>query len=134
MFNRFDLFMKLFKKLKEKTKTLKTEIIAISFSMHDSRTPILAKIMVVITIGYALSPIDFIPDFIPILGYLDDLIILPFMIATCIKLIPQKVLEESRIKAKEKNQVNRILGIYAAIIIILFWITVIGFIASKLTR
>ena len=126
--------MKLFKKLKEKTKTLKTEIIAISLSMHDSRTPILAKIMVVITIGYALSPIDFIPDFIPILGYLDDLIILPFMIATCIKLIPQKVLEESRIKAKEKNQVNRILGIYAAIIIILFWITVIGFIASKLTR
>ena len=102
MFNRFDLFMKLFKKLKEKTKTLKTEIIAISLSMHDSRTPILAKIMVVITIGYALSPIDFIPDFIPILGYLDDLIILPFMIAICIKLIPQKVLEESRIKAKEK--------------------------------
>ena len=134
MFNRFDLFMKLFKKLKEKTKTLKTEIIAISLSMHDSRTPTLAKIMVVLTISYALSPIDFIPDFIPILGYLDDLIILPFMVATCIKLIPQKVMEESRIKAKENIQVNGILGIYAAIIIILFWITVIGFIVSKQTR
>ncbi|MHB9055249.1 MAG: YkvA family protein [Paludibacteraceae bacterium] len=85
--------------------------------------------MIVLTISYAFSPIDLIPDlipdFIPILGYLDDLIILPLMITVSIKLIPKEVLTECRIKAKGDIQMNKKLGIYSAIIIILMWISVI---------
>ncbi len=125
--------MRLLNKLKEKAKALKTEVIAIYLSMRDSRTPVFAKIMIVLTISYAFSPIDLIPDFIPILGYLDDLIILPLMITASIRLIPNKVLVECRIKAKENIQVNKKLGIYSAIIIILLWIGVIVFVLSKLT-
>lgn len=124
--------MKLVKKLKEKAKALKTEVIAIYLSMRDSRTPLFAKIMIILTISYAFSPIDLIPDFIPILGYLDDLIILPLMITVSIKLIPKEVLVECRIKAKENIEINKKLGIYAAIIIIVLWIGVFAFIVSKL--
>jgi uncharacterized membrane protein YkvA (DUF1232 family) len=60
--------MKFLKKLKNKSKALKTEIIAIYLSMRDSRTPVWAKIMIILTISYAFSPIDLIPDFIPILA------------------------------------------------------------------
>lgn len=125
--------MRLIKKLKDKAKELKTEVIAIYLSMRDSRTPVFAKIMIVLTISYAFSPIDLIPDFIPILGYLDDLIILPLMITASIRLIPNEVLVECRIKAKENIQVNKKLGIYSAIFIILLWIGVIVFVLSKLT-
>lgn len=124
--------MKFFKKLKNKSKALKTEIIAIYLSMRDNRTPVWAKIMIILTISYAFSPIDVIPDFIPILGYLDDLIILPLMITATIKLIPKEVLAECRIKAKESMNVNKKWGIFAAIIIILLWGGFIAFILSKL--
>ena len=125
--------MELIQKLKEKAKVLKTEVIAIYLSMRDSRTPLLAKIMILITISYAFSPIDLIPDFIPVLGYLDDLIILPLLIATSIKLIPKEVLTECRIKAKENIRVDKKAGIYAAIGIILLWIIVIIALITKLT-
>lgn len=123
--------MKLLEKIKEKAKSLKTEIIAIYISMGDHRTPLIAKIMIIITISYAFSPIDLIPDFIPVLGYLDDLIILPLLISVSIKLIPVEVLEESRIKAKESNQVDKRIGIISAIIIVLLWIGLIFLIYSK---
>lgn len=128
----FPTFMRLLKNLKDKAKALKTEVIAINLSMKDSRTPLFAKIMIVLTISYALSPIDLIPDFIPILGYLDDLVILPLMITASIKLIPKEVLVECRIKAKENIQMNKKSGIYSAIIIILMWIGLIVFVLSKL--
>lgn len=125
--------MRLLKKLKDKAKALKTEVIAIYLSMSDGRTPVIAKMMIVLTISYAFSPIDLIPDFIPILGYLDDLIILPLMIAATIKLIPKEVLVECRIKAKENVQLNKSFGIYSAIIITLLWMGVIVFVWFKLT-
>ena len=106
-------------------------MIASYLSMRDSRTPLLAKIMIFITISYAFSPIDLIPDFIPVLGYLDDLIILPLLIAASIRLIPNEVLTECRIKAKENIRVNKKAGIYAAIIIILLWIGVIIALITK---
>ena len=82
--------MELILKLKEKAKALKIEVIASYLSMRDSRTPLLAKIMIFITISYTFSPIDLIPDFIPELGFPDDLIILPLLIAASIRLIPMK--------------------------------------------
>lgn len=124
--------MKFLNKLKDKAKALKAEVIAIYLSMSDNRTPLSAKIMIVLTVSYAFSPIDLVPDFIPILGYLDDLIILPLMITASIKLIPKEVLAECRIKAKEDTKVNKKLGIYTTVVIILIWITLIVFVVRKL--
>ena len=125
--------MELILKLKEKAKALKIEVIAIYLSMRDSRTPLLAKIMIFITISYTFSPIDLIPDFIPVLGYLDDLIILPLLIAISIRLIPGEVLEECRTKARQNIQVNKNAGIFATIIILLLWILILVALITKLT-
>lgn len=87
------------KKLKERAKRLKSEAQVLRIAYQDNRTPWSAKLLIWITIGYLLSPIDLIPDFIPVLGLLDDLIIVPALIAISIKLIPTLVLAEARIKA-----------------------------------
>ena len=86
--------------LKERAKKLKTDIPAIFLALKDHETPLLAKIFAGITVIYALSPIDLVPDFIPVLGYLDDLILLPMFAALTIKFIPKDVFERNR-KASE---------------------------------
>ena len=116
--------------LKEKTRGIKSNILAIYLSMKDKRTPLIAKIMIVLTISYAVSPIDLIPDFIPVLGYLDDLIILPIMITISIKLIPKEVFEDCRIKAREKIRISKRFGILSALIIILLWVALILYLVS----
>lgn len=82
--------------LKERAKKLKTDIPAIFLALKDRETPKVAKIFAGITVAYALSPIDLIPDFIPILGYLDDVILLPALVALTIKFIPPEILEKNR--------------------------------------
>ncbi|WP_298940391.1 YkvA family protein [uncultured Dysgonomonas sp.] len=124
--------MKFIEKLKLKAKLLKTELIAIYLAMKDNRTPLFTKIMIALTISYAFSPVDLIPDFIPILGYLDDLVLLPLMIRMCIKLIPPKVLAECRIKARENIWLNRKVGLYSAFLIILLWLSIIVLLIIKL--
>lgn len=117
--------MRLVQKLKEKAKALNAELTAVYLSMMDKRTPWFGKIMIIITISYALSPIDLIPDFIPVLGYLDDLIIIPLLLTASIKLIPKDVLAENRIKARENIQINKKIGIFSAIVIVLLWVGII---------
>lgn len=117
--------MRLVQKLKEKAKALNAELTAVYLSMMDKRTPWFGKIMIIITISYALSPIDLIPDFIPVLGYLDDLIIIPLLLTASINLIPKDVLAENRIKARENIQINKKIGIFSAIIIVLLWVGII---------
>ena len=90
--------MKFIQTLKLRAKKLKSELQVLVIVYKDKRTPLFAKILIGITIGYLLSPIDLIPDFIPVLGLLDDLIIVPFLIRLSIKLIPQKILDEAREK------------------------------------
>ena len=87
--------------IKEKAQHLKQNITALAIAMKKKETPIYAKVIVGITIGYALSPIDLIPDFIPILGYLDDIVILPGLIWLSIQLIPLDILKESKKEAKD---------------------------------
>lgn len=87
-------------KLKERAEKIKSDIPALFLALKDSETPIIAKIFAGITVFYALSPIDLIPDFIPVLGYLDDIIILPALTALTVKLIPKEVFERNREKAK----------------------------------
>lgn len=86
-------------KLKQKVKILKQEIVPIYYALFDKRTPLAAKILAGVTVGYLLSPIDLIPDFIPLIGLLDDIIIVPIMIRITIKLIPKNIIEDIK-----KNQ------------------------------
>lgn len=112
--------------LKERAKQLKIDIPAIFLVLKQERTPWYAKVMAGITIGYALSPVDLIPDFIPVLGYLDDVIILPFFIVITIKLIPEDLFEECREKSRNMWKDGKPKKWYYAIPIIMIWLAVIG--------
>jgi len=110
--------------LKLHARTLKKEIIAIYLAAGDPRTPWYAKAIALLTVAYALSPIDLIPDFIPILGYLDDLFIVPAGIALAIRLIPDQVLEEARVQAAGSG-VERRVGYVGMGIILFVWIVIL---------
>ena len=111
--------------LKARAKKLKTDIPALFLALKDEKTPILAKVFAGITVAYALSPIDLVPDFIPLLGYLDDVILLPVLVALTIKFIPDEVLEEKRQQAKGMWQDGKPKKWYYAIPIVLIWILII---------
>ncbi len=118
-------------KLKENADNLKQNISAIYIAIKKKDTPIIAKIFAGITVGYALSPIDIVPDFIPILGYLDDIILLPLFIWISIKLIPEEIMEQSKIEAKDIWKEGRPKKWYYGIPIIIFWL-IIAIIIIKL--
>src|SRR4030042_4054187 len=110
---------------KTKAARLKNETYALFLASKDSRTPWYAKVFAGLIIGYALSPIDLIPDFIPVVGYLDDLIIIPAGIALLIKIIPRDILEECRAKARFDLLNNKSKNWVAGIIIVLIWLLAI---------
>ena len=110
---------------KSRAKGLKSEIYALYLACRDPRTPWYAKALATIILGYALSPIDLIPDFIPLLGYLDDLIIVPAGITLLIKMIPGEILEECRERAQKAPR-EKLKNWTAGAIIILIWIVAIG--------
>lgn len=118
--------MKWTTRLKEKVTRLKNEILAVSLAFKDKRTPLMAKIMIGIIVGYAISPIDLIPDFIPVIGYLDDLIILPALLVITIKMIPDEVLEDCRKQVQEKYPFSKKAGWFAAAIVVLIWIMILA--------
>lgn len=91
----------MFEKLKSIGRMFKTELKVYRLVMKDSRTPFAAKVLLGTAIGYAISPIDIIPDFIPIIGHLDDLIIVPCLVFMALKLIPRELVEEYRAKVCE---------------------------------
>lgn len=111
--------------LKERAKKLKTDIPAVFLALKHEKTPFLAKVLAALTVAYALSPIDLIPDFIPVIGYLDDLILLPVMIAWTIKLIPTEVMMECREKSEGLWDNGKPKKWYYAVPIILFWLVII---------
>ena len=111
--------------LKDRARQLKTDIPALFLSFRSKDTPVGAKILAGLTVAYALSPIDLIPDFIPVLGYLDDLIILPALIALTIKLIPNDVFEVCRKQAEGMWREGRPKKWYYAIPILMLWMLVL---------
>ena len=111
--------------LKERVKQLKTDIPAVFLAIKHRKTPLLAKIVAVIAVGYVLSPIDLIPDFIPVLGLLDDVIIVPALIVLFIKLIPTDVFEECRKDAANLWVDGKPTKWYYAIPIIVVWLLII---------
>ena len=123
---------KLLEKLRIKAKELKLNISALWLAYKRKDVPILAKILIIITVGYALSPIDLIPDFIPILGYLDDLIILPFLIFISIKIIPKEIMDECKEQAKDIWKDGKPKKWYYAIPIILIYLLIILIIIKKI--
>ena len=126
--------MKLFDTWKSCAKKLKTETYALFLAYKDQRVPWYAKVFVAIVVGYALSPIDLIPDFIPILGYLDDLILIPLGISIALKMIPREVMVECRKKAEKMIGTKRPENRIAAIIIVLIWIVVLALIILLIVR
>ena len=118
--------------LKERAKRLKQDIPTIFLSLRDKDTPLAAKIAAGITVGYALSPIDLIPDFIPILGYLDDLVLLPVLVMVTVKLIPENVWERNVEAAKEIWRDGKPKKWYYAIPIILIWGMILLVVIRKL--
>jgi len=112
--------------IKEKARKLKSDIPAVFLALKARETPKLAKIFAAITIAYALSPIDLIPDFIPVLGYLDDIVLLPALVAITIKLIPTEILEQCRSQAEGMWDNGKPKKWYYAIPILLIWILIIG--------
>ena len=120
--------------LKERAQQLKTDIPALLLCFQDKRTPVSAKIVAGITLAYALSPIDLVPDFVPVLGYLDDVIILPLLVVVAIKLIPNDVLEDNRAKARELESTQIFKKWYFAVPVILIWLAVIVWAIRLLMR
>jgi len=109
---------------KEKVRNLKTEVHALYLASKDPRVPWYAKVLMALTIGYAISPIDLIPDFIPVLGQLDDLIIVPAGIALAIKTVPKNVMEDYRRKARDEPIDTKTKWV-VALIIVSIWVLAI---------
>jgi uncharacterized membrane protein YkvA (DUF1232 family) len=99
---------------------LKSELAAIHGAALDPRTPWYAKALALLVIGYALSPIDLIPDFIPVLGHLDDLLLVPLGLWTVLKLIPPAVVDEHRARVAGGARLPR--SKTAAVVIVALWI------------
>jgi len=109
-----------FQSMKQWAKSLKRDVIALNFAYQDPRCPTSAKVVAAATILYAASPIDLIPDFIPVLGQLDDLILVPAGIALSIKLIPKEVMDDARAKVEEGQRLPK--SKVAAALVIAAWI------------
>jgi uncharacterized membrane protein YkvA (DUF1232 family) len=108
---------------KERVQALKKETVALALACRHPHVPWYAKALALIVVGYALSPVDLIPDFIPVLGYLDDLVLIPLGIMLVIRMIPADVLAECRRRSEEivGHRVTRA-GKIAAAVIVAIWI------------
>jgi uncharacterized membrane protein YkvA (DUF1232 family) len=107
---------------REKARMLKRETYAVYLACRDPRVPWYGRLLAVCVVGYAFSPIDLIPDFVPVLGYLDDLILIPLGIALLLKVIPSEVMAECREKAAISMAGGKPRNWIAAAIIVLIWI------------
>lgn len=116
----------------ERAGALKKESAAIYLAFKRRDTPLLAKIILCVTVCYAMSPIDLIPDFIPVLGFLDDVLLLPALIALAIKLIPAVILAECRAEAESAEMNGPGKRFTYAIPVLVIWIVIIGLIVKAI--
>lgn len=108
--------------LKARARRLKSETYALYLVVRDPRTPWFAKLLAGGVVAYALSPIDLIPDFIPVLGYLDDLLLLPLGIWLAIRLVPDEVMRDCRQRAEESMGATGPISRAAAVVVVIVWI------------
>ena len=107
--------------LKTRARTLKREAYAVYLAARDPRTPWYAKLLIFFVVAHTFSPIDLIPDFIPVLGYLDDLVITPGGLWLAVRLIPPEVMAEAR-AAAASTSADRSVGRAGAALIVLVWL------------
>jgi uncharacterized membrane protein YkvA (DUF1232 family) len=115
-------------KLKAAAKRLKREVMTLYFVARDTRTPWYARGLAFVVVGYALSPFDLIPDAIPVLGLLDDLVLVPTGIWLVMKLVPQNVLDEARVQASQAE--SKPVSYVAALFMIVVWVLALIFTAK----
>ncbi|GBF21639.1 hypothetical protein C21_03825 [Arenibacter sp. NBRC 103722] len=125
--------MSILKTIKHRAKKLKQDLVVLHLAYGHPKTPWTAKAFIVFVISYALSPIDLIPDFIPVLGLLDDIILLPLGIYWAFRLIPKEVFAESLIQAKT-YQWNKKKNVVVGLIIALIWIAIAFIIINKIAQ
>ena len=119
---------------KKRARHLKTEVRAVYLACRDPRVPWYTRAIAVCVVAYALSPIDLIPDPIPVLGYLDDLVLVPAGIALVIRMIPPTVLAEARQRARFEAATGRQTGTFAAIVIVVIWLVIAGLAIAAIIR
>ena len=120
--------------LKDKSRKSKTEITTLYYVYQDPKLGLLPKIIILFTLGYALSPIDLIPDFVPVLGYLDDLVIVPALILLSIKLIPEEIFTSAREKAIKEPIKLKKNNWFFALLFIFIWVVLIAVIVLKIIK
>lgn len=114
----------MFERIKHWARQLKKQVLVLYLAYKDPRVSIFAKIFVAIIVAYAFSPIDLIPDFIPILGYLDDVILIPLGIYFALKLIPNEVIIEYTEIAQNKFSGEKPKNWFVGALILLMWISI----------
>ena len=112
-------------RLKERANKLKKDVPAVFLALKDKDTPVIAKMLAAIAVAYALSPVDLIPDFIPVLGYIDDVILLPTLVAITVKLIPKDVWVRYQAESENMWENGKPKKWYFAIPIVMLWLLVI---------
>lgn len=111
---------------KQRARALKREVYALYLAYRDPRTPWYGKVFAALVVAYAFSPIDLIPDPIPILGYLDDLVLVPLGAAIALRMIPSEVMSDSRAKAEGKLRAGKPVSWVGAVIIGTIWLVLAG--------
>ena len=111
------------RQLRTWARTLKTETYALALAARDPRVPWYARAFMALVVAYAFSPLDLIPDFVPILGYLDDLVLVPLGLWLALKMVPAPVMAECRARAAEATASGRPTSRVAAIVIVAIWVT-----------
>ncbi|NLE99336.1 MAG: DUF1232 domain-containing protein [Anaerolineales bacterium] len=125
---------RLTERVKQRAKQLRAETYALYLAYRDPRVPWYARVVAACVVAYAFSPIDLVPDFVPVLGYLDDLLLVPAGIALAIKLIPPDVLAESRERAAEALNEGRPTNWAAAVAIVVVWLALLALAATLVLR
>ncbi len=108
-------------RLKTMAKKLKSNLMVMYLAYRDPRVPLFTKIFAICVVAYAFSPVDLIPDFIPILGYLDDLILVPLGVYIALRLFPKEVLEDYRARAEERRKLGKPKNWITGTLIIALW-------------
>ena len=117
-------------RLREAARRLKREIVALAIAARDPRTPLYAKAFALFVVAYALSPVDLIPDFIPVLGLLDDVILVPLGIWVALRLIPADLMQDARAKAEAAERLPK--NKWAGAVIVAIWIGALALAAWQL--
>jgi uncharacterized membrane protein YkvA (DUF1232 family) len=126
--------MRAIQRWKQSARKLKRETYALYLAARHPCTPWYAKLFIICIAGYALSPIDLIPDFIPLLGYLDDLVIVPFGIGLALKMLPTDVLEECRQRAYTELGGEKPKSWASAVVIAAIWLVSLGLVGVWVYR